>query len=227
MKVYRFPEHIAALLFDMDGTLYTHDEYARTQIDLPIKKLAALKGKSFKDMQEDIKQFQMKWAVENSGMRISLGNTFKAFGVSIEESIRWRELLYEPERYLGRDPELCETLRVLSNAGAAIHTPCAGSSAPLKLAVVTNNPVSIARRTLACLGIDQYIPIVVGLDTCKVSKPHEAPFRTAAELCGVPVNTCVSIGDRFEIDISLPLEMGMGGILVDGVKDLYALPSCL
>lgn len=93
--------------------------------------------------------------------------------------------------------------------------------------MVTNNPVSVARRTLACLGIDEYIPIVVGLDTCKVSKPHEAPFRTAAERCSVPVNSCVSVGDRYEIDISLPLEMGMGGILVDGVEDVYGLPAIL
>jgi phosphoglycolate phosphatase/putative hydrolase of the HAD superfamily len=33
----------------------------------------------------------------------------------------------------------------------------------------------------------------------------------------------VSIGDRCDIDIALPLELGMGGILVEGVEDVYAL----
>jgi phosphoglycolate phosphatase/putative hydrolase of the HAD superfamily len=213
MKVYQLPKNPAALLFDMDSTLYTHDEYAFSQIDLPIRKLAALRGKTFNEMQKAIRQYRDEWAAQNPGKRISLGNTFKAFGVSIEESIQWREMLYEPERYLTRDPRLCETLAPLAAA--------------YKLAVVTNNPVSVARRTLACLGVDDLIPVIVGLDTCKVSKPHEAPFRKAAELCGAPVNACVSIGDRYEIDISLPLEMGMGGILVDGVEDVYGLPAYL
>ncbi|GHV61734.1 haloacid dehalogenase [Spirochaetia bacterium] len=209
MKIFRLPKNPAALIFDMDGTLYTNDEYMRSQLELPVKKLAALRGKSFNEMQGAIKQYQDDWAAQNPGKRISLGNTFKAFGVSIEETIQWREMLYDPERYLTPDPKLRQTVTLLA--------------ASYKMAVVTNNPVSVARRTLACLGIDDRIPIVVGLDTCKVSKPHEAPFRTAAEICGVPVNACVSIGDRYEIDIALPLEMGMGGILVDGVEDVYGV----
>jgi phosphoglycolate phosphatase/putative hydrolase of the HAD superfamily len=140
-----------------------------------------------------------------------MGNTFKVFGVGIKESIRWREELYEPERYLKPDPKLRETLALLA--------------ASYKLAVVTNNPVSIARRTLASLGVLDFFPVIIGLDTCKLSKPHRKIFRAAAKLCGIPAKSCVSIGDRYEIDISLPLEMGMGGILVDGVADVYGLPE--
>ena len=33
MKIYRLPEQTGALIFDMDLTLYTCEEYARTQID--------------------------------------------------------------------------------------------------------------------------------------------------------------------------------------------------
>jgi phosphoglycolate phosphatase/putative hydrolase of the HAD superfamily len=65
---------------------------------------------------------------------------------------------------------------------------------------------------------------LVGLDTCGVSKPHEAPFLRAAEILGVSPAACVSVGDRCDIDIALPLELGMGGILVDGVEDVYQLP---
>ncbi len=48
MKVFKLPAELTApaLLFDMDSTLYTHDEYAKTQIDLPIKRLAEKKGKT-------------------------------------------------------------------------------------------------------------------------------------------------------------------------------------
>jgi phosphoglycolate phosphatase/putative hydrolase of the HAD superfamily len=75
--------------------------------------------------------------------------------------------------------------------------------------------------------VEDLFPVLVGLDTCMVSKPHEIPFRKAAEESGVDTGGCVSIGDRYEIDLALPLEMGMGGVLVDGVEDVYRLPRIL
>jgi phosphoglycolate phosphatase/putative hydrolase of the HAD superfamily len=35
------------------------------------------------------------------------------------------------------------------------------------------------------------------------------------------------VGDRYDIDIALPLQLGMGGVLVDGVSDVYGLPPVL
>jgi phosphoglycolate phosphatase/putative hydrolase of the HAD superfamily len=215
MKCYKLPAKISALIFDMDGTLYTHDAYLRFQIDSPIERLAAIRGLSFEKMKEEIAGFRRHWAETHGGKQVSLGNLFKeAFGISIEESIRWREELYEPAQYLKPDTKLRETLAALS-------------ASSLTLGVLTNNPVLVARKTLACLGVEDLFPVIVGLDSCGVSKPHEKPLRRAAELLGAPVEACVSIGDRYDIDLALPLELGMGGILVDGVEDLYGLPGIL
>ncbi|MDR1574790.1 MAG: HAD family hydrolase [Treponema sp.] len=211
MKAYRLPTRRAAVLFDMDGTLYTHPEYQQSQIDLPVERLARLRGKSFEAMNREITRHREEWAAAHGGRKTSLGNVFTAFGVSIAESVRWREELYEPERYLAEDPLLCAVLAQLA--------------ARFALAVVTNNPVSIARRTLAVLGAAAYFRAIVGLDTCGVSKPHKAPFLKAAERCGAAAASCVSVGDRYDIDIALPLELGMGGVLVDGVEDVYKLPD--
>jgi phosphoglycolate phosphatase/putative hydrolase of the HAD superfamily len=45
------------------------------------------------------------------------------------------------------------------------------------------------------------------------------------ELLGADIAGCISIGDRYDIDLALPLKLGMGGILVDGVSDVYRLPA--
>jgi phosphoglycolate phosphatase/putative hydrolase of the HAD superfamily len=95
------------------------------------------------------------------------------------------------------------------------------------LAAVTNNPVSVAYRTFSTLGIHDIFENIVGLDTCKASKPNKEIFYKAAQVCGVSPELCISIGDRYDIDIALPLELGMGGILVDGVEDVYKLPEIL
>ena len=211
MIVYRLPVCCHAIIFDMDSTLYSHPEYAQTQIDLPVMRLARLQGKSFEKMSREIADYRENWAAGHNGQTISLGNTFTAFGISIEENIRWREELYKPERYLSPDKELHATLEQLSSRFA--------------LAIVTNNPVSVATRTLSALGVGGFFHGIIGLDTCGVSKPHEAPFNKAVELCKAAAEHCVSVGDRYDIDIALPLEMGMGGILVNGVEDVYKLPE--
>jgi phosphoglycolate phosphatase/putative hydrolase of the HAD superfamily len=207
VKVYHIPKQVSAFLFDMDSTLYTHPEYAQLQIDSPIQRLADLRGTSFEAMKAGIAHYRRVWAEEHGGQQVSLGNLFRYyFGISIEESIRWREELYDPGAYLRADPRLGEMLLALK--------------ASCNLAVVTNNPVLVARKTLACLGVEDLFVAVVGLDTCMVSKPDEAPFLKAAELCGAVPGACVAVGDRYDIDIAVPLKLGMGGILVDGVEDL-------
>ncbi|MCL2042828.1 MAG: HAD family hydrolase [Treponema sp.] len=213
MKTYNLPEQCNAILFDIDSTLYTHPEYARLQLDLPVKELARLRGISFKEMNDEIARFREDWAREHDGQVISLGNIFKAFGISIGEIVRWREQLFNPEQFLAEDMQLRSVLKELDYS-------CI-------LAAVTNNPVSVAERTLRTLGVEDLFHAIIGLDTCGVSKPHEKPFMQAAILCGAVPENCISVGDRYDIDIALPLELGMGGILVDGVKDVYKIPDVL
>jgi phosphoglycolate phosphatase/putative hydrolase of the HAD superfamily len=210
MNVFNLPAHCAAILFDMDCTLYTNPEYGRLQIDLLVNRLAHVQRKTFNEMNREITDFRYNWETEHGG-QISIGNTFTHFGISIAENIRWREELYQPEEYLFEDQWLRSVLGLLQSR--------------FTLAVVTNNPVSIAGRTLSALGVADMFHAIVGLDTCGVSKPHEAVFTRAAALCDVPPQSCVSVGDRYDIDIALPLELGMGGILVDGVEDVYKLPD--
>jgi phosphoglycolate phosphatase/putative hydrolase of the HAD superfamily len=209
MKLYKLPSPIRSFIFDMDGTLYTHHAYLQSQIDGITNRLAQVRGETFEETKAAVEAYREKKALE--GRKISLGNALEFFGISIAESVRWREELIEPARFLSEDGELKKTLGLLAEK--------------CSLALVTNNPVLVARKTLACLGVAGLFPVVIGLDTCGVSKPHAEPFRKAAELLGVPPEACVSIGDRYDIDLALSLELGMGGILVDGVEDVYALPG--
>jgi phosphoglycolate phosphatase/putative hydrolase of the HAD superfamily len=213
MKAYNLPVTCAAIIFDIDSTLYTNPEYARSQIDLPIEKLARMRGISFNQMNDEINQYRDNWVKAHDGQGISHGNIFKAFGVNISESVKWREELCQPERYLSKDTRLRSALEQLKSVST--------------LVVVTNNPVSIASRTLRALGVEDMFRAIIGLDTCGVSKPHREPLTRAAGFCGASFDSCVSVGDRYDIDIALPLELSMGGVLVDGVEDVYKLPELL
>jgi phosphoglycolate phosphatase/putative hydrolase of the HAD superfamily len=214
MKVFYLPTEIKALVFDMDLTLYTNDEYGRYQIDKMVEKLGKLRGLSFEEMDCEVKEKRKAWALSHGGKAISLSNILGGYGIGMEEIIKWREEIFEPALFINREDEKLK---------AALQT----LSANFILGIVTNNPVLVAAKTLEALGVKAYFPFVIGLDTCMTSKPHKIPFEKFSELSLCPPETCVSIGDRYDIDLDIPLQMGMGGILVDGVEDVYCLPELL
>jgi phosphoglycolate phosphatase/putative hydrolase of the HAD superfamily len=213
MTIYRIPQKLKAIIFDIDSTLYSNKEYAFEQNDVQIRRFATLNNMSNEKARTLISSYQTEWSKLHSGSTISLSNTLLDFGISIDESIKWRKELIHPENFLKEDKNLQKTLKELSEN--------------CKLLCLTNNPVLVGYHTLEALGIDGFISEVIGLDTTHQSKPSLKSFELTIQRAGYPVENCLSVGDRYTIDIELPLEMGMGGILVDSVEDVYKLKKVL
>jgi phosphoglycolate phosphatase/putative hydrolase of the HAD superfamily len=204
---------LAALVFDIDGTLYSHPGYQRAQIDVQIERLAAERGWSMEEARARVAEAEALAAAGSGRERSSLGNAFLYLGVPMELSVRWREELLRPEDYLSPDPRLARALENLSKT--------------YRLACLTNNPASVGRRTLEALGVQSAFPILVGLDSTLRSKPEAEPFRAVLGALGLPASSCASVGDRYDVDIAPALELGMGGILVEGVEEVYSLKGFL
>ena len=213
MKIHKIPQTIQTLIFDIDSTLYTNSAYAYEQVDCQVREFAKLKNMTSDEARKLVFDFRKKFAKENNGKKISLGNLLTNFGIPIEQSVKWRNDLMRPEDFLVRDEKLICELQILSKK--------------YKLICVTNNPVKPARKTLEVIGISDFFEHIVGLDTCYKSKPAREPFEKALELTKTAAENAVAIGDRYDLDIELPLRMGMGGIEVSGVEDVYDLNKIL
>ncbi len=211
--IYKIPENLKTIIFDIDSTLYTNEAYAIEQVDVQIRYIAKKMGITNREARNKISEARRKWKNEHNGKKISLGNILLQFGIPIEESIKMRKELLSPEKYLAKDETLIKTLSRLKQK--------------YKLICVTNNPVLPAKKTLSAIGIEDLILDIIGLDTCGKSKPAKEPFLLAAQKTSSEPEECLSVGDRYDMDISLPLELGMGGILVSGVRDVYKLPEIL
>lgn len=219
MKIYKIPTDLRAFIFDIDSTLYTNQAYAFEQVDCQVRQFAKERGITADEARRMVADYRKKFAAEHEGSKVSLGNTLLAFGVPIEQSVQWRRELLEPADFLGRDEKLIETLK--------------GLQEKYLLICVTNNPVLPARKTLEAIGISDFFPDIVGLDTCFKSKPALEPFETAVKVLSksagdkglgqITAENCLAVGDRYDMDIKLPLEMGMGGILVSGVEEVYQI----
>ena len=215
MKIYKIPSDLRAFIFDIDSTLYTNQAYTFEQVDCQVRQFAKERGISADEARRMVAEYRKQFAAEHNGSKVSLGNTLLSFGVPIEQSVQWRRELLEPADFLRRDEKLIDELKILQKK--------------YQLICVTNNPVLPARRTLDALGISEFFPEIVGLDTCFKSKPALEPFETAVERLskssesGIKAENCIAIGDRYDMDIALPLKMGMGGILVNGVEEVYQI----
>lgn len=210
MRVYSLPATPRALLLDFDGTLYMHKAYGAFQNDVLIERLARERGESLESMKTLLEARRAERRAAGGGPT-SLGNLFVDFGVDIPTSVAWRLELIDPRKWLSPDPKLAGVLAELATR--------------FGLALVTNNPAELGRRGLAALGIAASVSVVVGLDDCMASKPDPAPYALAAKRLGVEAGSCISVGDRFDVDLAPALSLGMGGIEVAGVEDVYALPG--
>ena len=213
MKIYCLPEKLKTIIFDIDSTLYTNDAYVSHQSEVQLRRFAKVRGISEEKARTMFDDYRSEWSKMHGGKKISECNTLAALGIPIETSVAWRNELIEPERFLSRDKKLFEVLQALKESYA--------------LLCVTNNPANVGRKTLSALGVENCIETVIGLDTFGKSKPAREPFEEAARRTEAAIEECLSVGDRYDIDIALPLDMGMGGILVDGVSDVYELPNVL
>jgi FMN phosphatase YigB (HAD superfamily) len=212
MKVVALGADPAALIFDLDNTLYTNAAYAAFQEDVLVERLGLELGIGTVGAVAKIAALRAERAAAGLG-KTSLGRLFAALGIDIATSVRWREECIEPADWLKRDSRLDHALGLLARDYA--------------LALTTNNPRLLGEKSLAALGVRARFSALVGLDDTLAGKPAPEPFELAAKRLGLAPSRCVSIGDRFDVDLAPAMELGMGGILVDGVEDVWELPTAL
>lgn len=198
----------------MDLTLYRNEEYYASQIENQVILLAGDRGELLEALRARLEAWDAEFRHSHGGKKPSFGNTLLgALGYPIEQSVALRRRAIRPEDYLRADPVLREALLILKDC--------------YSLVLVTNNPADVALRTLEVLGVVDLFPRIIGLDESGHSKPHPAAFDLAYQALNLPPRQVVSVGDRVPVDLEVPLSRGSGGILVESMDDVYALPRTL
>lgn len=214
MKVYAVPRRIDGFFFDIDNTLYSDSGYNDHQYQVLYDALADKLGVEHAALRREVETWRNEQQKLNGGRRPSLGNSFVRWGTNISQSISWRSQYIKPEAYLSRDPRLIQSLERLRGD----HR---------RLVAVTNNPSDIGWRTLTCLGVANLFTSVVGLDDAGASKPDSPHFVLALQRIGREPQGVLAVGDRYSVDVEPAMKLGCGGVVVDGVEDVYALPELI
>jgi HAD superfamily hydrolase (TIGR01509 family) len=162
------------VLFDMDGTLVDSEKVW----DVALGELAA-----------------------RAGGTLSPAARHAMIGSSMSQSMRiFREDLDQPDRPEAPDVAwLNHRVFELFAEGlvwrpGALELLRAVRAEGLPTALVTSTGRRLVEVALDTLGRENFDAVVVG-DEVKMPKPDPEPYRTAAELLGVPIGDCVAIED--------------------------------
>ncbi len=200
------------LAFDLDGTLYDNPGYIRAQEESQVRQLAQFLSLTYDEAAQKILDIRQKRAARNLPAA-SLGDIFRGLGVSDELIIQWRRDHIHPREWLTEDSRLQNTLTALTSHHA--------------LALITNNPKSVATESLSALGIISCFTNIIGLDDTFKSKPHPAPYRAFLDAARRLPEDCIVIGDRYSVDIEPALQLGMQGVLIERPSEVHLLPEIL
>lgn len=185
---------IAAVLFDLDGTLAD----TAPDLGLALNRLLAEEGRP-------AQPYEAIRPVASHGARglIRLG-----FSIGQEHSDFPRLRARFLELY---DACYCEETRLFDGVTELLATL---SDRGLPWGIVTNKPARFTDPLVAALPLPSAPGAVVSGDTVGVAKPDPRPMYYAAELLGIAPENCLYVGDA-ERDMEAGNRVGMTTVLAD------------
>ena len=207
------PGQIRSIIFDLDGTLYTCAEVAREIEEAAYALVASSRGISPREGQALVRAARRR-LTEDLEEEPTLTRTLLELGIEVGEFHRSLQERVRPERYLAPDPVLYALLDSLRGS--------------CELFIYTNNNLSLSRRRSS--------PCSASKISSSASSPSNIPAcpspigetlqRLMADIGGPP-ESLLFIGDRHQVDLKLPADLGIATLLVNETADLLQIHKLL
>ncbi len=219
----------AAVLFDLDDTLFDHRFAARAALSCVHQMhacFAAQRFELFEDAHahclEELHRLVLSGALGIDDARIErFRRLFAAAGVNPDdESLQATSLAYREQYMAGRRP--IEGARDL----------LAAISRHARVGIVTNNLLEEQQAKIRLCGFEPFVDALVVSEEAGISKPDPGIFAIALERLGVPAADAVMVGDSWTADIEGARAAGIRAIWFNrtgiakqlgGVQEITAL----
>lgn len=199
---------IKALVFDLDGTLYVNNDLGRAISLTACRYLAEIKGVGIDGAELLIRETKKRLSAI-SGVDTSLSQACMEQGGDLKELHRRFAEEISPERFLSRDGRVAELLRTLADK--------------FELYIYTNNNRSLSSRVMTAIGVGGLFLRVFTIEDSWRPKPDRETLDYILHEIGRKPHECLFVGDRYDIDLRLPAEMGCAVFLVNSAEELFPL----
>lgn len=199
---------IRAIVFDLDGTLYADEGFSREIFQAVCEYAGSLRGISAEEASALVRETRDRLSAVH-GTEATLTSVCEELGGDVAGFHRAITPKVHPEAFLRRDERVVDLIRNLA--------------ARFDLYVYTNNNSKLAARILNILGLDGLFRRVFTIEDYGRPKPDRAVLEKLYADIGRSPEECLFVGDRYDVDLRVPAEMGSAVFLAGGVRELLNL----
>ena len=202
------PSSIKALVFDLDGTLYVSSSLGTELSYSASQYIAELKGMAPNEAGRLIGDTRRRLA-EKNGFEATLSVVCRELGGDLRELHRRFAAEIRPEEYLVRDERVVALMRMLGKKFA--------------LFIYTNNNLPLSAAIIRILGLDGLFGQVFTIEESWRPKPDRDALQDIYRCIGRTPDECLFVGDRYDVDLRFPAELGSAVCLVKSTGELLHL----
>lgn len=206
------PGEIRAIVFDLDGTLYVCDRFAAEIHDASAAYIAGLKGISQDDATQLMAATRAR-LTEAGGTVQTISAVCVELGGDVQELHNFFVYNLRPETYLVRDERVITLLEDLAGQ--------------IPLYIYTNNNRVLTTRIITYLGLDRALRATFTIDDTWRAKPDEEMVKKIVAEIGLPPNKVLFVGDRYDVDLRVPEQLGCPVYLSQSLEQLLRLKELL
>ena len=203
-------DQLRAILFDLDGTLYVDRELGWEIHLSACRYIAEVRGVMLAQAELLVKETKKQLSA-SLGYRVTLTRACTELGADIRELHRHFCEDIVPEAFLERDERVAALLQRLGTR--------------YELYLYTNNNLCLTDRIMRLIGIEGMFRRVYTIEDSWRPKPDREVLEQMLREIGSTAHECLFVGDRYDVDLMLPREMGAQVFLSTTVEELLTLET--
>jgi putative hydrolase of the HAD superfamily len=203
---------IRGIIFDLDGTLYESPRFAAAIQNAAANYIAKVTAIDPASACSIIAETRCRLTEELNEIP-TLSAVCSELGGNIRELHAFFESNLTPETYLSKDQRVLSLLQNLHNE--------------ISLYIYTNNNRALTTRILNHLGLSTFFRRIYTIDDTWTSKPDKATLERILEEAGLTPSQALFVGDRYDVDLRLPEQIGCPVHLSQNIEQLLRLGELL
>ena len=203
---------IRAIIFDLDGTLYFSDAFAEEIKRGAAMYIADLKGISAETAAILIRETRERLSCEN-GREATLSMVCLELGGSVAGFHATATPLLHPETVLKPDCRVTALLTALAER--------------YNLYLYTNNNRALTDRILRTIELSALFEKIFTIEDFWQPKPDRDVLKHIFSTINRNPDECLFVGDRYDVDLKLAVEMGSTPFLATDIQALMGLKMLL